>query len=92
MIDEFDENLNRNPEHHDFINNLKYKVVYESPDVRRNLDTPNDDVELDSALEDLLTYNEVCKFLTRDRNSEDDEQWAYREFLNHVHTPLGHKH
>ena len=70
---------------------LKYRVVYESPDVRRNLDTSDDDVELDSALDDLLTYNEVCEYLTRDRNSEDGEQWKYREFLNHVHTPVGHK-
>ena len=91
MIDKFDKNLKRNPERHDFINDLKYKVVYKSPNTRRNLDTSDDDVEPDSALEDLLTYNEVCKFLTRDRNSEEGEQWAYREFLNHVHTPLGHK-
>ena len=55
MIDEFDKNLNRNPERHDFINDLKYKVVYESPDTRRNLDTSDDDVEPDSALKDLLT-------------------------------------
>ena len=27
MIDKFDKNLNRNPERHDFINKLKYKVV-----------------------------------------------------------------
>jgi len=59
--------------------------------MRRNLDTSDDDVESDSALEDLLTYNDVCEHLTRDRNSEDGEQWAYLEFLNHVHTPLGHK-
>ena len=91
MIDKFDENLKQNPERHDFINKLKYKVVYESPDTRRNLDTSDDDAEPDSALEDLLTYNEVCEYLTRDRNSEDGERWAYREFLNHVHTPLGHK-
>ena len=91
MIDEIDKNLNRNPEHHDFINNLKYKVVYKSPDTRRNLETSDDDIEPDSALEDLLTNNEVCKFLTRDRNSEDGEQWAYCKFLNYVHIPLGHK-
>ena len=91
MIDEFDENLKQNPQRHDFINDLKYKVVYESPDTRRNLGISDDDVEPDSALKDLLTYNEVCEFLTRDRNSEDGEQWAYREFLNHIHTPLGHK-
>ena len=83
--------LNQNSERHDFINDLKYKVVYESPDARRNLDTSGDDVEPNSALKDLLTYNEVCEFLTRDRNSEDGEKWAYREFLNHIHTPLGHK-
>ena len=91
MIDNFDENLKQNPQRHDFINNLKYKVVYESPDVRRNLDTSDDDVELDSAFDDLLTYHEVCEYLTRDRNSEDGEQWKYREFLNHIHTPVGHK-
>ena len=91
MIDEFDEKLKQNPERHDFINKLKYKVVYESPDARRNFDTSDDDAEPDSALEDLLAYNEVCEFLTRDRNSKDGEKWAYREFLNHVHTPLGHK-
>ena len=74
MIDKFDKNLKRNPERHDFINKLKYKVVYKSPDTRRNLDTSDDDVEPNSALEDLQTYNEVCEFLTRDRNSEDSEQ------------------
>ena len=52
MIDKFDKNLKQNPQRHDFINNLKYQVVYESPDPRRNLDTSDDDVELDSALED----------------------------------------
>ena len=76
MIDKFDENLKQNSQRHDFINDLKDKVVYKSPDTRRNLDTSDDDVEPDSALEDPLTYNEVCKFLTRDRNSEDGEQWT----------------
>ena len=70
MIDKFDKNLNQNPERHDIINNLKYKVVYKSPDTRRNLDTSDDDVESSSALKDLLMYNEVCKFLTRDRNNK----------------------
>ena len=74
MIDKFDKNLKQNPQHYDFINTLKYKVVYKSPNTRRNLDTSDDDVDPNSALEDLLTYNEVCKFLTRDGNSEDGEQ------------------
>ena len=59
MIDKFNKNLNWNPERNDFINDLKYKIVCESPGTRRNLDTSEDDVEPDSALEDLLTYNKV---------------------------------
>ena len=65
--------------------------MYKSPDARRNFDTSDDDVELDSAIDDLMSYNEVCEYLTRDRNSEDGKQWKYREFLNHIHTPPGHK-
>ena len=36
MIDKFDKNLKQNPQRHNFINKLKYKVVYKTPTTRRN--------------------------------------------------------
>ena len=46
----------------------------------------SDDSE-DTAFEDILSYNDICEYLTREISEEDGENWQFRRILGHQHTP-----
>ena len=45
---------------------------------------------MDSPIDDVLSYNDICEYLTREIADEDGEKWKFRKILGHQHTPQGH--
>ena len=91
LINEFNKELEQNKEHHKFLNDIKYRVFYDTPSAKKNQNVVDGDVYLDSAIDNLLIYNEVCDYLIVDCNGKDGEKLEFYEFLDHMHTQLCHK-
>ena len=86
ILKDFDHKLESNKERQRFIKDLKYRVVYDCPSQRnkKRTDDPtklqqssgssNDDDSIeDSAFEDILSYNDICEYLTREISEEEGE-------------------
>ena len=72
MIDKFDDELDRDP------SRCKFRVAFKKS-IPSNMDTH---------LDDIMSYNDILDYVERENNNEDGTHWRFRKIINHSLIPV----
>ena len=71
LINEFDDNLNKDPIR------CKFKIEFEK----------NTPAGKDTFLDDIMSYNDILDYVERETNNEDGDHWQFRKIIRHSLLP-----
>ena len=71
LINEFDDNLDKNPIR------CKFKIEFEK----------NTPAGKDTFLDNIMSYNDILDYVERETNNEDGDHWRFRKIISHSLLP-----